>query len=217
MAAALFDLKHEITAKVSSISPYSQRPHPKEYHPWLTLGPWRTVGERWQITYQYQSRSYTLALQPRSTSGDGDTWAIQIDSRPSLEVAATLYHDALIQLRFGARIVRAYVEQINGETQVIFAAKVYRLHRRQPPDVRRAAHGSITTHIQKTLTAPMAGTIVNVQVQDGSEVEPHQVLMVLNAMKMEHAIIAPYAGKILHVFYQEGVVVKGGAVLIELE
>jgi len=42
-------------------------------------------------------------------------------------------------------------------------------------------------------------------------------LIVLNAMKMEHAITAPYAGKVRHVFYQEGAVVKGGAVLAEME
>jgi len=63
----------------------------------------------------------------------------------------------------------------------------------------------------------MAGTLVKVLVSDGTVVEPHQVLMVLNAMKMEHAITAPYAGRVRHILYQEGAVVKGGAVLAEME
>ena len=68
-----------------------------------------------------------------------------------------------------------------------------------------------------TLTAPMAGTIVKVQVQDGEMVQHRQVLVILSAMKMEHTIVAPYEGKVRRVHYQEGDVVKGGAVLVEME
>ncbi len=63
----------------------------------------------------------------------------------------------------------------------------------------------------------MAGTIVKVQVHDGDSVEQRQVLVILSAMKMEHTIAAPYAGKVRHVHYQEGDVVKGGAVIVEME
>jgi biotin carboxyl carrier protein len=62
----------------------------------------------------------------------------------------------------------------------------------------------------------MAGTIVKIHVHDGDIVEAHQVLLVLGAMKMEHAITAPYAGRIQHVHYAEGAVVQGGAVVVEM-
>jgi 3-methylcrotonyl-CoA carboxylase alpha subunit len=63
----------------------------------------------------------------------------------------------------------------------------------------------------------MAGTIVKIQAHDGDAVEQRQVLVILSAMKMEHAIVAPYAGKVRHVFYREGAVVKGGATIVEME
>jgi biotin carboxyl carrier protein len=63
----------------------------------------------------------------------------------------------------------------------------------------------------------MAGTIVKVQVHPGDAVQAHQVLVILSAMKMEHTITAPYAGKVRRVNYQEGAVVKGGAVIAEME
>ena len=211
MAAALSHLKREIDTQSLPINvPYS-----KEHNPWLTLGPWRTVGEAWQITYQYNAHSYKLALQPRRDKVD--TWTIQIDTNPSLKVTGTLYHDALVQIKLGVSQIRAYVQQQNGETQVVLAGKTYRLQRRQPPEIHTAAQRDRAIHTQKTLTAPMAGTIVKVQVHDGTTVESHQVLMVLNAMKMEHSITAPYAGKVRHVFCQEGAVVKGGAILAEME
>ena len=63
----------------------------------------------------------------------------------------------------------------------------------------------------------MAGTIVKVQVHDGDRVEHRQVLVILSAMKMEHTIIAPYEGKVRKVLYHEGDVVKGGAIIVEME
>ena len=63
----------------------------------------------------------------------------------------------------------------------------------------------------------MAGTIVKVQVRDGDIVQAHQVLVIVSAMKMEHAISAPYEGRVEHVYYQEGAVVTGGATIIEME
>ena len=80
-----------------------------------------------------------------------------------------------------------------------------------------AAHGGNKAHSQKALTAPMAGTIIKVQVRDGEKVQHRQVLVILSAMKMEHSIIAPYEGKVRRVHYHEGDVVKGGAVIIEME
>lgn len=207
MVAALSDLKRQITSP--------PLPMTRVNNPWLMLGPWRTIGEAWQFTYSYHARSYKLALQMRDDKGDA--WTIQIDSNPRVEVTGTLYNDALVLLKLGTRQIRAYVQQHNGETQVALAGNFYRLQRRLPPDVDIASHGSIATQTQKTLTAPMAGTIAKVLIHDGATVEAHQVLMVLNAMKMEHAITAPYLGKVRHIFYQEGAVVKGGAVLAEME
>ena len=95
--------------------------------------------------------------------------------------------------------------------------RVFHLVRQQPPGIESAARAGAGIHTQKALTAPMAGTIVKVQVQDGQEVEQRQVLVILTAMKMEHTIAAPHAGKIRRVHYKEGDVVKGGAVLVEMD
>jgi len=122
-----------------------------------------------------------------------------------------------VLLRWGTKQIRAYVRQSEGETQVIFDGQHYRFERRQPPDVDLAAHGGNVAHSQKALTAPMAGTIVKVQVHDGELVQHRQVLVILSAMKMEHTIIAPYEGKVRRVHYHEGEVVTGGAIIVEME
>jgi 3-methylcrotonyl-CoA carboxylase alpha subunit len=67
-----------------------------------------------------------------------------------------------------------------------------------------------------SLTAPMPGTVVKVLVEEGQEVEEGQLLLVLEAMKMEQPVSAPHAGVIHSLPFGEGSLVPGGAVLAEV-
>jgi 3-methylcrotonyl-CoA carboxylase alpha subunit len=64
------------------------------------------------------------------------------------------------------------------------------------------------------LTAPMPGKVLAVHVAPGARVERGQLLMVIEAMKMEHAITAPAAGVVEIVHYVAGDVVAEGALLL---
>lgn len=69
-------------------------------------------------------------------------------------------------------------------------------------------------HTQGNLTAPMNGTVVTLLVGSGVPVSKGETLMVMEAMKMEHAIIAPTDGTVTEFFYQAGDLVDGGAELL---
>ena len=66
------------------------------------------------------------------------------------------------------------------------------------------------------VTAPMPGKIVTIAVASGSAVEEHALLVVLEAMKMEHRIEASFAGTVGAVLVKEGQIVPAGAPLVEL-
>ena len=66
------------------------------------------------------------------------------------------------------------------------------------------------------LTAPMPGTILEVQVKEGQRVREGQTLLVMEAMKMEHRIQAPRAGEVLAVNFATGDRVNMGDTLVEL-
>ena len=66
------------------------------------------------------------------------------------------------------------------------------------------------------VVAPLAGSVARVLVADGDEIEAGQVLLVLEAMKMETEITAPAAGKVVAVLVKPGDAVQGGQALIEL-
>jgi 3-methylcrotonyl-CoA carboxylase alpha subunit len=67
------------------------------------------------------------------------------------------------------------------------------------------------------LTARLPGTVVSVAVAPGTQVESGQLLLVVEAMKMEHAIRAPSRGTVTAVHYQAGDRVEEGARLLEFE
>ena len=61
--------------------------------------------------------------------------------------------------------------------------------------------------------SPMPGTILSVNVQNGSAVKKGDVLMVLEAMKMENEIMAPCDGTITSVNTSKGSSVESGTLL----
>lgn len=67
-----------------------------------------------------------------------------------------------------------------------------------------------------TVVAPMPGNINAVKVTSGQQVKKGDVLVVLEAMKMENDIFAEKDGKIGQVFVQKGATVQTGSPLVEL-
>lgn len=66
------------------------------------------------------------------------------------------------------------------------------------------------------VTAPMPGNILNVSVKSGELVKRGQVLLVLEAMKMENEITAPHDGTINAVKVEKGQRVNVGELLVTL-
>lgn len=67
------------------------------------------------------------------------------------------------------------------------------------------------------IRAIMPGTIVRVSVSEGDTVAVGDVLVVLEAMKMENELRAPIAGAVKAIFVQPGQTVEMNAVLVEIE
>ncbi len=66
---------------------------------------------------------------------------------------------------------------------------------------------------KETVSSPMPGNILAVNVANGAAVKKGDVLMILEAMKMENEIMSPCDGTILSVNVTKGASVETGAVL----
>ncbi|MFF0460161.1 biotin/lipoyl-containing protein, partial [Streptomyces mexicanus] len=82
---------------------------------------------------------------------------------------------------------------------------------------RRAARKSGPVASGDTLASPMQGTIVKIAVEDGQEVQEGDLVVVLEAMKMEQPINAHKAGTIKGLTAQVGASITSGAAICEIK
>lgn len=67
-----------------------------------------------------------------------------------------------------------------------------------------------------TVESPMPGTILDIKVTVGQEVQANQVLVILEAMKMENDIVTPSAGTVAAIHVKKGDSVNTGTLLVSI-
>ena len=116
------------------------------------------------------------------------------------------------QLIGGAGRRIAYAAASGGATWVFLDGRTYVIQA-QASSGRRSARGDDET----ALAAPMPATVVSVNITPGQAVSRGDVLVTLEAMKMELAVKAPRDGKVRSVACRPGELVQPGVPLLELE
>ncbi len=69
----------------------------------------------------------------------------------------------------------------------------------------------------ESVTAPMVGKVLEIQCKIGDQVEENQVILLLEAMKMEIPVVAPAAGTVKEIKVAVGDTVESDSVLAILE
>lgn len=80
-----------------------------------------------------------------------------------------------------------------------------------------AAPQTAATGAGKAIKAPLPGTITDIKVQVGQQVNIGDIVLVLEAMKMQNNIEAEYAGTIASIAVKAGDTVMEGSVLLTIE
>lgn len=88
--------------------------------------------------------------------------------------------------------------------------------RKKPKARKRGGHGA-SAATGDSVTAPMQGTVVKVAVEEGQEVEAGELIVVLEAMKMENPVTAHKAGTITGLSVEAGAAITQGTVIAEIK
>ena len=87
----------------------------------------------------------------------------------------------------------------------------------EPPSVEEAVrHAAAQAGGTAALIAPMPGRVIAVRVASGTSVSAHQPIVVIEAMKMEHAVVTPLAGTVTRLGVVVGQQVQRGDLLAEV-
>jgi 3-methylcrotonyl-CoA carboxylase alpha subunit len=176
----------------------------------FAAGPWRHLGS---VRLRYRTGGSEHQVEAERLGSN--TFRLRLEEGESV-VEVLAFREGEIHATLDDNPTRAGFALDGLEVRLSLYGTAYEFSKPPPPDVDGAGPGG-TDAAGASLTAPMPGTVVKVLVDEGDEVEEGELLLVLEAMKMEQTLVAPYAGRVASLPYGEGALVPGGAVLAEIE
>jgi len=157
--------------------------------------------------FEHNSQTYPINLAP-----SGKNYQVVLGDRiVTVEVLHIV--DGQLDLLIDGRPVSATVSSddakrwvtVNGQTWVLTKSSGGR---------KSSGHGG---HAAGELVAPMPGQVRAVQVAEGDSVTKGQMLVIVEAMKMEIKIAAPRDGKVKSLKVKPGQIVEREQILVEIE
>jgi geranyl-CoA carboxylase alpha subunit len=175
------------------------------------LAGWRSAGSApWQFILKHGEQKYPVSLEVQVPGSQPSLLAIVGDTQISLKLLASDGRWLTLELD-GIRRRIAYQQQ---SEQLWLYGHCGNLHLL---DVTHEPAGGQNTASSGTVKAPMDGAIVEVLVSEGERVSKGQLLLVLEAMKMEQPMKAGVDGTVRRIGVKQGEQVKNRQILVEIE
>jgi biotin carboxyl carrier protein len=155
-----------------------------------------------------------LALGPHGEGAWGGGWRLNAP--------------AAVRIRIGDEETRVELQPAPGDREppamaveagvayVDVAGQSEEVRLAMPASVEEAVRHAAAAEGSASLTAPMPGRVIAVRAAEGQAVIQHAALIVIEAMKMEHAVATPIAGRVSRLLVKEGQQVQRGDLLAEV-
>jgi len=224
------DLEAHLLAVVATIESVNRA---ADRH-WSTVpSGWRNLRTRGQRVVLIEDGGpeaveHALEYEVITASGCEDHWSVRLGPWPEPDETGSVPADERPR-RSMRRVVRSTEDGVVVDIEIDGLARSVSVHRAGPVLVAADASGRtrwtarprFTDHESEMVgsgpVAPLPGTVIAVSVTVGQAVAADQVLMVVEAMKMEHQITAPASGMVAEVRFGVGDRVDMGDLLVVLD
>ena len=173
----------------------------------------RSIGTRWVV--QMNDKNYPVAV--RSIE---DGYKISFENRRFYITSRWLLGSKLFQCIINGKDYSLQIEYLHGALNLTYRGskvKVALFTPRAGELTKYMKRSSNDFEIQGNLVANISGIIVDVKVKAGDNVVKGQLLVILEAMKMENVLLSQVDGKVISVHAVKGQTCATGDVLIEIE
>lgn len=143
---------------------------------------------------------------------DGETLRFTLDGQKFLfEVVSSKDGEMILQDAVGDRFKAFSTKPSRDGQSTVIAAGVEAIASEGGRKLKKSGGAA------GSLTSPMPGKIFKILVNEGDKVVKGQTLLILEAMKMEHAIRSDKDGVVKKFLYKVGELVQGGVTLVDVE
>ncbi|KRR15071.1 carbamoyl-phosphate synthase large subunit [Bradyrhizobium jicamae] len=134
-------------------------------------------------------------------------------------LAAILAHPDFAENRLSTGFIDKHVASLVGEANTTAETELVEPGSAADDETLAAAVAASATGPEGSVAvpAPLQGTIVAVDVEEGDLVRPGQQIAVLESMKMEHLVTAPHGGRVLQIAAGAGVTLMQDEAILYLE
>jgi 3-methylcrotonyl-CoA carboxylase alpha subunit len=172
--------------------------------------------------YEFELENGATSVHPiHSGNGtrDGGLFALSVDGRRIDVTLTPTTNDCEFRVDIDGVRESVYVaSDADGHGDVHFIHFRGRSHRVIAINaLERAQQKAAPTGGDEVLRAPMPGVVVELTTTIGSLVEAGELLLTIESMKLQTAIVAPNAGRVIEIGLSQGANFEQGAMLIRLE
>jgi 3-methylcrotonyl-CoA carboxylase alpha subunit len=158
------------------------------------------------INYEHENHVYNVTIERR------DKYFFVTYDNTEYKVEAEEIKPGQLKIKLSDRIIKSIITEGEKEKFVFVNGQVFRVK-----PVELTGKKKVRKKEEGSLNSPISGKVVNVKVKKGDSVKKGEVLMVIEAMKMEYLIRAPYNGKINKVNFKEKDQVEIGQSTVEVD
>lgn len=159
-----------------------------------------------EFHYEHQGKQYPVKITRQGEEFDVDVGG------ETFRVASKELKPGFFMMTINGEVTKCHIAAEGDQRHIFINGDVYRFNR-----VEAGAGPQSFDKLPSDITSPISGKITAVGAADDDTVKAGQVLMTIEAMKMEYQIKAPYAGKVDKINFKTGDQVDIGELLVQME
>lgn len=158
------------------------------------------------INYEHENHVYNVTVERREKY-----FFITYDNS-EYRVEAEEIKPGHLKIKLGDRILKSVITEGEKEKYVFVEGDVFYVKNVELTGTKKTKKKE-----EESLNSPISGKVVKVEVKSGKKVKKGDVLMVIEAMKMEYLIRAPNNGKITKINFNENDQIEIGQTTVEMK
>lgn len=144
------------------------------------------------INYEHENHVYNVSVERRKNQ-----YFITYDNT-EYKVEADEIKPGYLKIKLGDRVIKCVITKGDKDKFVFVEGDVFKVRNIELTGAKKTKKKE-----EGNLNSPISGKVVSIKVKDGDKVKKGDVLMIIEAMKMEYLIRAPYNGKVKKVNFKE--------------